>query len=97
MAEIESEPCKRCRISLAGENIYLTISDTSIIAHFPQEGAYQNKDFKALLNFCCRLMSKARSGVPMSWEDIAERAVRSGVGHHSVTDDIAKSLREMNG
>ncbi len=97
MSEIPSEPCKRCRIDVAGENVYLTISDTSIIAHFPNESGHENKDYKALLNLCCRLMSKLRNGVEMSWEDLAVRCVRSGVGHHSIADEIAKAIRDSQG
>ena len=94
MSEIPSEPCKRCRITCQGENYYLTISERAILSHFPAEGGIEGKDMKALLNFCCRLMSKLVVGQPMTWEDIAERAVRSGVGHKCITDEIAKAIRE---
>jgi hypothetical protein len=94
MAEIESVPAKRARFQFEDENFYLTITDDSVIAHFPAEGSYKNKDIKALLNFCCRLMSKLRDGKPMTWEQIAERATRSGVGFNSIVDELARVIRE---
>lgn len=92
MAEIESSPCKRGRFTFDDESWYITITDTSIMAHFPEEGGYKHKDIKSLLNLCCRLMSKLRDGRPMTWEAMAERAVRSGVGHKCLTDDLAAAI-----
>ncbi len=85
---------KRKRIQHNGENWYFTITDKSIMASFPNDAAYENKDMKALLNFSCRLASKLMNGKKMSWEDVANQAERSGVGHPVITNDIAKIIRE---
>lgn len=92
--EIPYEDCKRCRIDFLGENAYTTISEDSAMIHFVSEGGYENKDAKALLNLCFRSITKNRKGVVMSWEEIAEMAVKSGIGHKCVTDEIARAIRE---
>jgi hypothetical protein len=97
MSEIPYEHCRRHRIKVIGENYYLTVSDMAIMAHYPAEGGYENKDMKALLNFCCRLASKHRAAGSMTWYDIALHATRSGVGHRSITDDIARAIIYFEG
>jgi hypothetical protein len=97
MSEIPYEYCRRYRSKALAENCYLTISDTAIMAHFSAEGGYENKDMKALLNFCCRLASKHRAAGSMTWADIALHATRSGVGHRSITDDIARAIIDFAG
>ena len=94
MAEIPYHDCKRGRFTFDGESWYLTISDTSVMAHFPEEGSVKNKDVKALVNALCRMMSKVAGGEQMAWSDIAERLTRSGVGFSCITDSIAKSIRD---
>ena len=92
MAEIPYHDCKRGRFTFDGESWYLTISETSVMAHFPEEGSVKNKDMKALVNALCRMMSKVKSGGVMTWAEIAERLTRSGVGFSCITDSIAKAI-----
>jgi len=94
MAEIPHEDCKRGRFHFGNEPWYMTIAETSIQAHFPAEGSYENKDIKALVNALFRMMTKVRCGEVLTWSEIAERLTRSGVGHHCITDSIAKSIRD---
>lgn len=90
---IREEDCKREKIKHMGENWYFTICNKSITSSFPNESSYDLKDMKALLNFSCRLMSKIMCGKKIGWEQIAEQAERSGVGHSVITNEIARIIR----
>ena len=87
----ESENCTRKRIELFGENAYLTIGKYRIMAHFPNESSYKNKDFKAMLNLNCRLMSKARTA-GISWRIIIKQLRDVNIGLPVVTDKVADAI-----
>ncbi|HAR39060.1 MAG TPA: hypothetical protein DCS09_11090 [Porphyromonadaceae bacterium] len=91
------EDTKRYRVKGFGESLYFTFTGDSIMAHYANESAYENKDFKALLNFNNRILSKALSGEPLTWEIVATQAEHSTVGHAVITDDIAKAIRKNYG
>ena len=93
MKDNDETPCRRYRFKWRGEKHYLAITNSSITHHPPNQADHLNADTYALINATCRLASKSRN-FGMSWGEIAYQINAGKVGHHPVTEKIAKIIRE---
>jgi len=90
--EIEEEPAKKYKIRESGEHWYLVFSQFAMMSFYPDETGSDNKDLKALLNFACRISSKALSKKPVTLKIVEEQLRKSSYGLKCITDKIADAL-----
>jgi hypothetical protein len=72
----------RHRIKRKNQNYYISITESGIMFHAPNEGDLQFQDEYSAINTICRLVSKLR-GMGTSWEDIVRQLDAGSMGNQN--------------
>jgi hypothetical protein len=62
MSEIPSEPCKRHKAVVFGENIYLIIGDNFVMSKVPYENRPESHKLRVSSDEMCNVITKSMGG-----------------------------------
>lgn len=90
---IDEQPCRRYRIRLKGQKHYISIGDSFMMFHAPNEGDPNNSFEYSLINAICRLASRSRN-YGMTWGEVAYQIGAATVGYCPINEEIKKVIQQ---